>query len=328
MKTKNRAQYILGAVVIGCSLVLLAAMSYALTGSSLVPGGRKVQIEFQDATGIKLHSIVRYAGKPAGSVTDLRYLSNEERQKAANPRNAVRVTVQLEDEVPPLLANISARLDAETLLGEKFIALVPGEPGAPLLAEGAVIQGGEVSSIDAVARSAQTAIANVNEILTKLNIDYPVLVPRLAGLLDKGNSILGQGSNLVENVDRTVINANEAVTRLRADFADLVPQITALLKQAQGIATNADVAIQHVNALVEKLETVVQTNEGDIEKIFEELRVVSQNLKVITTYTKSLTAQLAEKPSSLIWGRKKNEIPDESAILQSKEPVATPKPRN
>ena len=325
MKTKNRAQYFLGLVVIGCSATLLAAMTYALSGSSWTPGGRRVQIEFHDATGIKLHSIVRYAGKPGGTVTELRYLTNEERRQSANPANAVRVTVRLEEDVPPLLSTVAARLDAETLLGEKFIALVPGAPDGTPLPEGVIIQGAEVSSIDAVARAAQTAIASVNEILSKLNHDYPSLVPRVAELLDKGNSILGQGSNVVENVDRTILNANGAVSRLREDLGDLVPQFTTLLKQAQGIATNADAAILNVDSLVDRIETVVQTNEGDLEKIFEELRVVSQNLKVITTYTKSLTGQLAEKPSRIIWGRKKNEIPSESDILESSQPVLVPR---
>lgn len=327
MKTKNRAQYFLGGIVVACSLVLLGAMTYALAGTSWSAGGRTLRIEFPDATGVKLHSVVRYAGKPAGTVTEIRYLTNEERAKASNRKNAVRATLKLDEDVPPLLEDVAARLDAETLLGEKFIALIPGAPDSRPLANGAVIQGADVSSIDAVARAAQTAIATVNEILTKLNSDYPELVPRVADLLDKGNSILGQGSNLVEHADQAILNANDAVTQVKSDYSKLIPQLTGLFAQAQGIATNADLAMKKVNTLVERLDSVVKGNEGDLQKIFEELRVVSQNLKVVSTYTKALTAQLAEKPSTLVWGRKKNEIPSEQAILQSREPVSTDKNR-
>lgn len=327
MKTKNGAQYLLGATVILCSVVLLGAMTYALAGASWSSGGRTLGILFPDATGIKLHSVVRYAGKPAGTVTEIRYLSNEERAKPGNERNAVQVTVSLQNEVPPLLESITARLDAETLLGEKFVALAPGAPGARSLGDGAVIQGAEVSSIDAVARSATEAIGNVNEIVVKLKADYPDLVPRVADLIEKGNSILGQGSNLVSNADHAILNANDAVTKLRADYADLIPQLKGLFAQAQSIATNADLAMVKVNGLVDRLDGVVKSNEGDLHKIFDELRVVSQDLKVISTYTKSLAGQLAERPSTLIWGRKKNAIPAEQEILESREPVSTRRDR-
>jgi ABC-type transporter Mla subunit MlaD len=322
MKSKNWPQYLLGTVVIVCSLVLLAALTSALSGSSWQKNGRKLEIDFHDATGIKVHSVVKFAGKTAGSVADTRYLTPAERLKAKDRLNAVRVTVRLDPGVPPLLSDLTARLDAETLLGEKFIALASTNPDAQPLPEGVVIQGSDVTSIDSLTRSAQVAIETVTEILDKLKSDYPALIPRLADLLNQGNSLLTQSSNLVSNVDLTVLNANGAVTKLKVDYAELIPKLSALLSQGNGIATNADGALKKVSALLERVDGVVKTNEGDLGKILEELRIVSQNLKVISTYTKTLTATLAEKPSRLIWGGgKKNELPTEKEILESKQPL-------
>lgn len=327
MRPGSRSQYVIGLTVVACSLVLLAALTFALSGYSWKKGGRKIEIEFRDATGIKPRSAVKFAGKTAGSVAEIRYLGLAERSEARDRMNAVRITVRLDNDVPPLATDVTARLDAETLLGEKFIALTPGRPDAPPLPEGAVIQGGEVSSIDRLTRSAQATIESVNEILTRFKSDYPALVPRLAELISQGNSILAQGSNLVNNVDGTVLNASEVLTRLKADYAELIPKLNSFLDQAKRIATNADLAMEKVNALVERVDGVVKTNEDDLAKILDELRVVSQNLKVISTHTKTLTATLAEKPSSLIWGRKKNELPDEKTILESSEPIPVEKIR-
>ena len=327
MKSKNGSQYLIGITVIVCSLVLLGAMTFALSGYSMHKGGRKLDIEFRDATGIKLHSVVKYAGKTAGYVSAIRYLSPAERLKATDRRNAVRVTLQFDNEVPPLMVELTARLDAETLLGEKFIALTPGKPDAPLLPEDAVIQGGEAGSIDALTRSAAAAIENVNDLLTKLKSDYPALVPRLGELLNQGSSILSQSSNLVKNADSTILNANGAVTKLKSDYNALIPRINSLFDQAQGIATNADAALLKVSALVDRADGVVKTNEADLAKMVAELRVVSQNLKVITTYAKRLTATLAERPSRIIWGRTKNGLPSEKQILESSEPLPMEKPK-
>ncbi len=327
MKSKNISQYILGTTVIICSLVLLGALTFALSGFSVRKGGRKLEIDFHDATGIKVHSAVKYAGKNAGTVSLIRYLRPEERLQAADSLNVVRVTLQLDEDVPQLPSDLSARLEAESLLGEKFIALNPGKPDAPPLSPSVVLQGSETASIDAVTRSAQGAIKTVDEILTKLKGDYPSLVPRLAELLSQGNSLLTQGSNLVHNADTTILSANDAVTKLKADYAELVPKLNALFAQARSIATNADLAMLKINGLVERLDGVVKTNEGDVAKLVEELRVVSQNLKVVSTYAKTLTGTLAEKPSTLIWGRKKKDLPTEQSILESSKPVPMDSPK-
>ena len=71
---------------------------------------------------------------------------------------------------------------------------------------------------------------------------------------------------------------------------------------------------------------MVKTNEVNLGKTLAELRVTSQNLKVITTYAKTLTAALAEKPSTLVWGHKKHELPSEQAILDSSEPLRVDSP--
>jgi ABC-type transporter Mla subunit MlaD len=321
MKSQNRSHYIIGTMVILCSVILLGAMTIALSGYSWRAGGRTLAIEFHDATGIKVHSAVKFAGKTAGSVTRISYLSPEERSKTKDWRNAVRVEVLLDDDVPPLLEGLAASLNADTLLGEKFIALQPGRPDAPALAERAVIQGSEMGSIDSVARSAQETLETANDILKKLKSDYPGLVPRLAELLNQGNMILAQGSNLVNNADTTILNANGAVTQLKVDYNELVPRLNSLFARAQSIATNADQAVLKVSTLLERTDAVVQSNEANLTKLLQELRVAAQNLKVVTTYAKTLTATLAEKPSNLIWGRKKNELPKERTILESAEPV-------
>jgi ABC-type transporter Mla subunit MlaD len=321
MKAQDRSNYVIAIGVIVCGAILLGALTFALTGFSWSKGGRTVAVEFHDATGINLHSPVKYAGKTAGTVSEIRYLTAEERAKGTDPQNAVRVTLSLHNDVPPLLEDVSASLSAETLLGEKFVALTPGKPDSRTLSNNAVIQGASVTSIDAVAGTAKEAIEKVNDILASVKADYPALIPRLAELLSQGNAILGKGSNVVNNVDVTILNANSAVTKLKADYNELIPKISAIFGQAQNIATNADQAVLKVSSLIDRLDGVVTTNEADIAKLVGELRVASQNLKIITTYAKALTATLAEKPSNLIWSRRKRDLPTEKAILESAEPV-------
>src|SRR3954462_446119 len=112
---RNVSDYIVALAVIVCSLVLLAALTIALSGYRLNKPARTLQIDYEDVTGIKLHSEVRYAGAPAGRGMGWRHQSREQRETGPNKRNAVRVTVSLADEIPPLPADVIATLSSDTM---------------------------------------------------------------------------------------------------------------------------------------------------------------------------------------------------------------------
>src|SRR6059036_3405457 len=92
---KNLSDYLVALSVIACSVVLLAALTFALSGYRLKKPKRTLQIKYEDVTGIKIHSEVRYAGAPAGRVIAMRHLTAKEREASANKKDAVRVTVSL-----------------------------------------------------------------------------------------------------------------------------------------------------------------------------------------------------------------------------------------
>ena len=326
MSAKNTPNYLIAATVIVCSVILLAALTIALRGFAWAPAARTLEIDFIDSTGIRLHSAVRYAGAPAGSVTRIRYLTPAERRASKDPKNAVRVAVALQPDVPPIPSEATAALSAETILGEKFIALSPGNPDAPPLPPGAVIQGRDSTDFDSLTRSAQAAMERVNDLLTRVNQDYPMLVPKLSDLLSQGNSLLLQGSNFVHNADGTITNANDVVTKFKADYNQLAAKLDALLGQGKTIASNADTAIQRIGTFASHADLLVTNNEANLHEILAQLRVVSQNLKVISTYTKTLTGTLAEKPSRLIWSWKKSTLPSEEEILHNSEPLSPSAP--
>lgn len=323
MKQRIWSQYWIPLAVIACSITLLAALSFAISGFRWSQDGRSLRILFADATGIRLHSAVRYAGAVAGTVTEIRYLTAKERADVQPPDRAVQVTVHLDDGVPPLPGDVQATLSSETLLGDKFVALSAGSPDADPLPGGAIIVGQGSVAFDGLAATAQSAGDNLGEILAKLNRDYPTLIPRLAGLLEKADGLLLQSSNLVQNVDTAVVHAGAVMEQLKADYALLVPKIDGLLGQGGTVITNANQAVKRADTLLGHADDLVTQNADQLRRILADVHVVSANLKVTTTYAKSLSATLAEKPSRLIWGRRENEIPDERTILDSDEPVMT-----
>src|SRR5213078_1773589 len=91
---RNLSDYFVALFVIVCSVVLLGALTFALSGRQLKKPTRTLQINYEDVTGIKVNSEVRYAGAPAGRVIAMRHLTAQEREATANKNDAVRVTVR------------------------------------------------------------------------------------------------------------------------------------------------------------------------------------------------------------------------------------------
>src|SRR5437899_943337 len=166
---KNLSDYIVALAVIACSVVLLAALTIALSGFRLKKPSRTLQIDYEDVTGIKLHSEVRYAGAPAGRVIAMRHLSAAERGASANKRDAVRVTVNLDDKIPPLPGDVMATLSSDTLLAPKFVALSAGTPGTKTLANNSIIEGHPAYGIEQITSAAGPLIDHANLLLDNLN---------------------------------------------------------------------------------------------------------------------------------------------------------------
>ncbi len=326
---KNLSDLFVAIVVIACSLVLLGALTYALSGRQSSKADRILEIDYPDVSGIKLHSDVRYAGAAAGSVTNIRLLTFAEREAAPTEeqkRNAVRITVTLLKEVPPLPADVRASLSSETLLSEKFVALSPGTPSAPKLANGAVLQGHSGGGLDG-------------------------LFEAMGPLAESLPPLLKTAEDLLKSMGPLLENTNQAITTVKTGVGDIVPRTNLLLDNLKVTSESANTAITNVNKLVdgppsplttnlEELKTAltkVQTaltsansllskTDKTLDTRMQELGVVLQNLKVATTHAKALTQTIGENPHRLLFGGKPKKLTSEEEILRSPKPLPGAKP--
>ncbi len=286
---KNLSDYLVALAVIGCSVVLLAALTIALSGYRLKKPSRTLQIDYEDVTGVKLHSEVRYAGAPAGRVIAMRHLSAAERGASANKRDAVRVTVNLVDTIPPLPADIQATLSSDTLLAPKFVALSAGTPGGKTLPNNSVIEGHPAYGIEQITAAAGPLFDHANTLLDNLNATVTDVKGNLGEFLPKL-------SPLVDSVQVDV------------------EQLQNVLKGLDGIEAQAGTVLGSANGLF-------SSTDKQLQEQMKELHVILLNLKVVTTHAKALTEALGERPIRLIFSGKANKLTPESEILKSRQPL-------
>jgi ABC-type transporter Mla subunit MlaD len=298
---RNLSDYIVALSVIACSAILLTALTIALSGYRLKKSTRTLQIDYEDVTGIKVHSEVRYAGAPAGRVIAMRHLSVGQRESAPNKKNAVRVTVSLDDNVPPLPVDVTATLSADTLLAPKFVALSAGTAGAETLANNATIEGHPAYGIEQITAAAGPLFENANK--------------------------------LIDNLNGTVTNLDGTVSSVRKDLEQILPKFSPLLDAAktdveefQRIILGLDSVEKAANGVFETAGKFIGTTDKQLQEQMKELRVILLNLKVVSTHAKAITEALGEKPNRLIFSGKPKTLTPEAEILKSQKPLPAKQP--
>jgi ABC-type transporter Mla subunit MlaD len=291
---KNLSDYLVALSVIACSAVLLGALTFALSGFRLKKPTRTLQINYEDVTGIKVHSEVRYAGAPAGRVIAMRHLTAAERSKSKNKRDAVVVTVELDENIPPLPVDVTATLSADTLLAPKFVALSAGTPGGKTLANNSAIEGHPAYGIEEITAAAGPLFENANKLLDNLNLTVTDLKTDLGGFMPK----LGP---LADSLKTDVDNLQNLVTNF------------------ESVAKGADTFLGTAN-------TFVSTTDKSVQDQMKELHVILLNLKVVTTHAKALVDALAEKPNRVIFSGKAAKLTPEDEIIKSNKPLPAKKP--
>ena len=101
----------------------------------LKPQGYRFKVAFPEAATLGLEADVRMAGVNVGKV----------RQKELDPAgNRTLVTIELENKYAPVKQDARGILRQKTLLGETYVELTPGDPGAEDVPEGGRLKNGRV----------------------------------------------------------------------------------------------------------------------------------------------------------------------------------------
>jgi ABC-type transporter Mla subunit MlaD len=291
---RNLSDYLVALFVVACSVVLLAALTFALSGYRVKKPTRTLQINYEDVTGIKVNSEVRYAGGPAGRVIAMRHLTAKEREASPNKKDAVRVTISLDEGVPPLPMDVTATLSSDSMLSPKFVALSAGTPGGQTLANNSEIEGHPAYGLEQITAAAGPLFDNANKLLDNLNVTVTALKKDLGEFTPK----LGP---LADSLKMDVDNLGNMITNL------------------EGVAKGADTFFGSAN-------TFVKSTDKQLQEDLKQLHVTLMNLKVVTTYAKELVGTLAEKPNRVIFSGKPATLTPESEILKSSKPMPARKP--
>lgn len=269
-------------------LVGLAVVA-ALAGSScVVLGGaqpRSYAAVFDRAIQVFPGSPVRVLGVDVGAVTDTR-----------NLEDGVRVGFVIDDPGVQIPRDAQAAIVPVSLLGERYIQLLPAYEGGPTLAEGSTIpleRTAVPAEPDELLRSLQNYLGaldpqTVNEFVTNTATALDGAGEQLNGLIEHGAGVMAtlarKRDDLAtiivqfERVASALVTRRKAIERVIHTYNDVVGTLTSNRSALEG-------SIDGLTQMSAELASLLEAHRGplrdDIEALTRTSRTVSRNVETL-----------------------------------------------
>ncbi len=264
---------------IAVGLFVLLAIAGMVYLSFRLGGGRPAQavtydLVFDSALGLQQDNMVTVAGVRVGLVEDI---------SVDGRRARVRVAV-----APDLLLHqdATAAVRSRTLLGEKYIELLPGDPETPRLEPGTTIDETiPTIEIDHLIRGAEQAIASANAILPT----FQAAMEKIDGLVRRSDvdstvkslsEVLDEGAQLIRGLSDLT----------RASGEDFKGLLAMLRKRGPGVLDRLDNTLERVDRLAAAVPTEALTQAierapqavDNADRALADLRVAVADLRKVS----------------------------------------------
>lgn len=283
-------------IVVG--MFVLAAIAGLIYLSFRIGGGRPAQAAtydfiFDSALGLQVDNMVTVAGVRVGLVEEI---------GVEGRRAKVRVAI---DRDLTLHRDATAAVRARTLLGEKYVDLVPGSETEPLLPPGSLIEHTVPTvEIDTVIRSAEEVISRANMILPPLQTAATTL-EQILGKVDLEETarnltaVLQEATELLRNTSKLARTSGEDLQVLIGQLRRRGPDILARLENTttQIDKLVAAVPAESLTAAIERTPHAVAGAEkamAELREAVAELQQMSQQGSRIAVSLDRLLRRLEE----------------------------------
>lgn len=256
-----------GLIILGVFIIKIEDIPVGERGERMV-----VEARFESAAGVDRKAAVRIAGVRVGKVEEVRLDGTE----------AVLV-LSLEPDVV-LREGATARVASMGMLGDKYVEIVPGAPGAPPLPSGATLSGESPPTFDQVLEVATEIGADVKEVTAALRTSIG-------------------GDQGAEKISEIVDNIRELTATLKQLIAENQANVNATTANFRDFsATLRDelpVIAEKINRLADQLGGVVDENRDNLQESLSNIRDLSARLQTSADNLNAITGKIAAGEGSI-----------------------------
>jgi|SRR5579871_399728 len=303
----KREQAAVGFFVIVAAALLIGTI-LAVSGT-FASGGVAHHTYFKSAGGLLPGAAVRYGGMKAGKVEAVR----------VDPKDSTRIEIDfsVQRDIPVKTDSI-AKISSLGALSDNYVEIGTGTKGGQLAAPGSELKSVETVGIGDLGDMIGGLTPVVNQVMQTLNqrlTELQVTLGRVNDLLnDKnreniGNSLGNLNAILAEN--RPKISGSLANVQVAsAKLVPLLDDLKSTMNQANETLSHVDSLVVenrqdirtivvelketmlNAQALIEQLKNTTDNNTDNVDQILENIRITSENMKILTDSLKTNPAVL------------------------------------
>ncbi len=258
---------------VGLLLTFALAMalwaSFSGGGTSIFQGKEEYITYFRNVAGLLKGSPVWMAGVEVGNVKSIKFVNLDSLRQ-------IEVSFRINGEVQYMLTEgTEVQLGTIGFLGDKYIEVVPGTPGGPMIPAGSVIMPRDVGEASAMFKEGQEAIQDVRSLTGGLD----TLMKRM----NRGEGTLGKLA--VDSV-------------LYLNMTKLMSSLTLLASDLQKNQERIVGSLERTSNSVSELADKVNKGEGTISKLVSDPALYN-NLAATTAQLDTITMKLNQAKGSL-----------------------------
>jgi phospholipid/cholesterol/gamma-HCH transport system substrate-binding protein len=296
IEVKVGALILVSLFILGAFILVMGGLSFEKTYT--------VYVDFDNPGGLQSGAAVRIAGVKVGSVKELAFLGGKVDPKTGR-RTLVRTTVAIEQRYKDAVhTDADFYVTAQGVLGEQFMAIEPGSPDKPVLADGAIVKGIDPPRLDLfLAKAYELLDVTVNGIKNNREL-LSDIATNTAGLLKGLNVIVTDNreriDRIVENVEELTVEAKTLTHDARINYVDNpkllhtidnVERLTTQIRDDSGpMLKDAREALANLNRVS---ATVGDEKEQEkIRKILSDLAQLAERANATVADTQAIVAHI------------------------------------
>lgn len=270
-------------IKVGLFLIIclgLASISIVVIAGWYKNPGDPYWLEFEESVlGLYEGGMVEYLGVPVGKVSSIFVTANKKAhvELIIDPK---KVRLQNGVEAQLVLYSLATGTMAISLTGGDPLA-APLEPGSQIPTKTSIITAissrmeSIIEDLASISESVSTGLAGIEE------GDLTAIVEKVNTLLDRGNTFLADGSDLVEEISQTV-------TQVRGDAQKVIDQLYEVSKDARALTKNVNELVVATKDKVDELE--VHQLQGQLDQVLQNITNVSKRLDTTLAQFDALSA--------------------------------------
>jgi phospholipid/cholesterol/gamma-HCH transport system substrate-binding protein len=258
-----------GAVVL-VGVAVLAAFILRMDDTSNLFGTStdvyRVSVRFDTIAGLGIDAPVRLAGVPVGRVESID-LTDDGR---------ALVTLRINNGVP-LRQDAAASVASLGLLGEKYLEVTAGTPGAPLVVDGGEIQPGAAVSVDQMVAVMNQIASDAQEMTNALSNVFGSEAgeTRMNAILENMEQLTADLGTIArsnrDSIRDTTANVEELTAALSSSIPAMIEEYRVLAQEASSLVSGNEERIAGAVDDVRELVTSLDRSADQLEQIMEKI---------------------------------------------------------